>query len=90
MKSRVSVIKMDQFLIKEENSFELEDLHVILIKNVEKDKERAKIEAEKQYELYKYLNPRYLEHGITPKEALIKLDAKNPRFNFNQGLIRTF
>ena len=82
------LIKMDQLLIEEDTLIELEELHVILIKDLSEGKETANIEAKKLHELYGCLNPRYFENGITPKEALIKLDSLNTRSN--QSFIRIF
>jgi hypothetical protein len=80
--------EMDQLFSEEDTSIELEKLHVILIKSILKPKEKADIEAKKQYELYECLNPRYFENGITPKKALINLDSLSPRSH--QSLIRIF
>ena len=89
MKSKVSVMnKMDQYFMEEENPKKLEELYVILGKNISKHEEEANTEAIKQYELYNSLNPNYFESGITPKKALIKLDSFNLRSN--QGLIRYY
>ena len=90
MKRNVSVMKrMDQYFMEEDTIKELEELHVILVKSISKHKEETNIEAIKQqYELYDCLNPRYFETGITPKDALNKLDLLNLRSN--QGLIRYY
>ncbi len=80
---------MNQLLVKEDASFELEDLHLILIKSIKKDSEKTKTNARMLYEIYSSLmNPKYSENKITPEDAQIKLDAMMPRNN--QGLIRTF
>jgi len=89
MKKNVIMMKrLEQYLVKEDSPIELEQLHLILIKNIKKNKEKAKRIAEKQDELYECLNPRYFEHGIRPREALIKLDALFLRNN--QSLIRNY
>ena len=81
--------KMVQLFNEENTSIELEKLHVILIKNILKHKEKANIEVKNlQFELYECLNPRYFENGITPKKAWINLDSLGPRSN--QSLIRIF
>lgn len=93
MKSKVSVMnKMVQYFMEEENPKKLEELYVILGKNISKHEKEANTEAIKQYkqqhELYNSLNPRYFESGIIPRKALIKLDSFNLRSN--QGLIRYY
>jgi len=89
MNKSVSVMKkMNQFLIEESTPIKLEKLHLILLKKISEIEERANNEAQEQYELYKWLNPRYFEHGITPKDGYLKLDSMNLRSN--QGLIRPY
>lgn len=80
--------KIDRLLIEEHGHIKLEELHVILIKSSSQQKQEDNNKAKKQYELYKYLNPRYFENAITHKEALIRLDSMKPRSN--QSLIRFF
>ena len=80
--------KMVQLFSEENTSIELEKLHVVLLKNILKHKEKANIEPKKRYDLYECLNPRYFENGITPKKAWINLDSLGPRSN--QSLIIIF
>ena len=89
MKNSLSVMKkMDQFFNDEDTLREFEELYVILSKSSSINKEKADVEVKIQHELYNWLNPRYFEKGITPRDALIKLDATYPRSN--QDLIRPY
>lgn len=89
MKNSLSVMKkMDQFFNDEDTLREFEELYVILSKSSSINKEKADVEVKIQHELYNWLNPRYFEKGITPRDTLIKLDATYPRSN--QDLIRPY
>jgi hypothetical protein len=75
---------LNQLLIKEDTSVELEDFYVILLKNIKKD---SKTPTKIRYDLHRWLmNPRYFENGLRLKDAQINLDARNPRFT--HSLIR--
>ena len=87
LKKNVSVKKK---LVKENDHVKFSGLIIILLSKYPTLGQKDIKEAQKQYELYKTLNPRYSEIVIPLKEAKLKVDSSDLIYSSNYNIFRSW
>ncbi|MFX1425613.1 MAG: hypothetical protein ACFFBE_04115 [Promethearchaeota archaeon] len=74
--------------IEENDQIKFLHLYIILWNYSPTKRQKDIEEAQRQYELYKDLNPRYFENIITLKEAKLKVDSSDIMYNSKYNIFR--
>lgn len=82
---------MEQILVKEDARLELEKLHVILKEKIAEYQVQIRAEeAEKLYDIYENLNPRYHERVISLENAKLKIESSDIVLSNRYNIFRAY